>query len=70
LNPIHPKGNEKMKNKYLVCSLGNSIAIQAPPVIMTKQDAMELAAWLLAIAGATDDEFNLVQEAIFQSSDR
>ena len=59
-----------MKNKYLVCSLGNSIAIQAPPVIMTKQDAMELAAWLLAIAGATDDEFNLVQEAIFQSSDR
>jgi hypothetical protein len=44
------------------------IVIQNPPREMTKQDALELAAWLVAIADPTNEEFPAILAKIREGS--
>jgi hypothetical protein len=52
-------------NDHLVCSNGDSIIIRMPPHgAMSKADALRLAAWLVAIADETGEEFQKVLHAV------
>ena len=45
-------------NKHLVSSNGEDVLIMNPPQRLTKDEAVEFAAWLVAVAGADEKEFN------------
>jgi hypothetical protein len=52
-------------NKYKVCVAGQAIVIQLPPFIVSeKKDALNLEAWLVALAETEDDELEKILGAI------
>jgi len=54
-----------MTNKFLVGVGGDSIAITKPvPPIMSKADALNLAAWLVALADDKEEFRELLEECL------
>lgn len=55
-------------NKYLVGARGDKIAIQNPPRgDMTRDDALELAAWIVAIADPVGNDFKKKFDEVCES---
>lgn len=52
-------------NKFLVAAQGGGVLIMMPPRgVMTQEDAMLLAAWLVALADPNADEFQKYLTAV------
>jgi len=55
---------EDIGNKWLVGSNGDSIVILNPPSRLTKEEALVLAAWLVALADPAGEDFTEIMEAV------
>ena len=54
-------------NRFAVSAFGDGVAILNPPAAgepLTRADALNLAAWLVALADPLEDEFAAVLEAV------
>jgi hypothetical protein len=50
-------------NRHLVSLGGNRVVVMSPPRMLTKQQAFELAAWLVVTAEMLDGEAPTLEEA-------
>lgn len=56
-----------MDNKYMVGMRGSDIVIMNPNCrILSKDDALHMAAWLFVMSGKTVDEFELMVREVEQ----
>lgn len=57
-----------VQNKHLVGVQGDNILIMNPPRgPMSKADALQLAAWIVALADDTEDQFDIIRTEIESS---
>ena len=49
------EASERPINRHLVSVRGDNIIIMRPPSILTKADALEFAAWIVALADDSED---------------
>jgi hypothetical protein len=54
-------------NKYGVGSKGHNIIVMLPPREMTKDEALEFAAWIAVMADPIGDKFKLVMSEVRHS---
>jgi len=54
----------EVNNKYCVGVQGDSLTILLPPRLLSKSDALLLAAWLVTLAEQEEGEFQQVLEAV------
>lgn len=65
-----PAGEEPVNtvNEFLVGIRGGDIIIGLPPLRpITKDEALRLAAWLVAVADPTGDDFDKVRRAVLST---
>jgi hypothetical protein len=51
-------------NKFVVCVKRDHVAILNPPTFMTKEEALNLAAYLVTLSFASREEFLAVLDAV------
>jgi len=59
--------DNRLLNKFLVGVLGITVRVFKPPMphkCLSREDALNLAAWLVAMSGATEEEFLKVRAKI------
>ena len=53
---LEAREDYEMENRFMVAARGDNIVILRPARELTRDDALNLAAWLLVLAGTTPEE--------------
>lgn len=54
-------------NKYIVGAAGKDIVIMNPPSRLSKEDALMFAAWIVALADMSGEQFEKALEAVWST---
>jgi hypothetical protein len=58
---------QTVENEFLVGSMGGDIVIQRLKQRMTKDEALNLAAWIVALADPTGEKWEKTLEAVLET---